>query len=74
MTSWLKALDRARLAEKAGIALSDREVLAAAQDFEAEAGHDDVVRMPRLRLERAFIAYLGKWARRAQRNNPPPNP
>ncbi len=67
MMSWLKALDRAKLVAKIGVPLSDREILAAAQDFETEAGHDDLERMPLVRLERAFAAYIHKWARRAQR-------
>ncbi len=69
MMSWLKALDWVKLAAKAGISLSDREMLAAAQDFEAEAGHVDIERMPSMRLERAFAAYIHKWARRAKQNN-----
>jgi hypothetical protein len=69
--SWEKRLDLARLAEKTGITLSDREMLVAARDFEQEVGIGALGTISPERLELVFAAYLRKWAKRFQRKDPP---
>lgn len=60
-------LDQSKLAERVGVILSGREMLAAARDFEAEVGHDNLTAMLPARVELAFAAYLRKWIKRFQR-------
>ncbi len=66
---WETRLNRANLAEKTGITLSDREILIAEQDFQQEVGIDTLENIFPERLELVFAAYLRKWARRFQRKD-----
>lgn len=70
MPGWLMRLDANKLDRWAGVPLSPREIQAAAQDFEEEVGHDELVARSTERLELAFAAYLRKWVKRFHRQTP----